>query len=151
MDTFMGSGERKEERDRRGRNGPGQCRPAALVRRTPQIAVYRITSNPGNELLPESIPSSWQPDRPCSHRAQLAGFDVAPPPFLTSLIAVRTAHCLKRTILILRKAPELCQSSDLGLIVIQAQNLDVLEETAGVFSAGGACMLMNKTGAYQFS
>lgn len=44
-----------------------------------------------------------------------------------------------------------CQSSDLGLIVIQAQNLDVLEETAGVFSAGGACMLMNKTGAYQFS
>lgn len=51
MDTFMGSGERKEERDGRasvsGCNDPGQCRPAALVRRTLQIAAYRITSNRG--------------------------------------------------------------------------------------------------------
>ncbi len=42
----------------------------------------------------------------------------------------------------------MCQSGDLGLIVIQAQNLDVLEETAGVFSAACSCSWI-KQGAYQ--
>lgn len=43
------------------------------------------------------------------------------------------------------------RSRDPGPIVMRPQNRDVLEETAGVFSAAGAFMLMNKTGAYQFS